>query len=102
MKKSKKDVNIHRGLVSALHRKDEALQKYAHITSHILRAPVASILGLAHLWQIHKDDPVFRETIVEKVLESAVKLDQITSTLNAELVTHMNANATQGKERHQY
>ncbi len=101
MKKSKKDVNIHRGLVSALNRKDEALQRYAHITSHTLRAPVASILGLAHLWKVHKDDPAFCETIIEKVLESAIKLDEITSTLNAELVAHMN-DATRGKEKHQY
>lgn len=83
--KSRGNNNIYRGLIAALNRKDEVIQNYAHAISHNLRSPVASIVGLAHLWETYRDDPQFSKTIIEKVLECAHELDQITTDLNTEL-----------------
>ncbi|MEM9857268.1 MAG: histidine kinase dimerization/phospho-acceptor domain-containing protein [Bacteroidota bacterium] len=87
---SNKFENIYKGLISALERKDRAIRRYANITSHELRAPVASMLGLIQLWQKHQEDEAFSRTIMEKMEECAQNLDQVATRLNAELDPNMN------------
>ncbi|MEM7108921.1 MAG: histidine kinase dimerization/phospho-acceptor domain-containing protein [Bacteroidota bacterium] len=87
---SAKAESIYKGLISALERKDKAIRRYAHITSHELRAPVASMLGLIQLWHEHQEDTAFSQSIMNKMQECAQQLDMITSRLNAELDPTMN------------
>jgi len=59
-----------------LENKNKALEEYAFITAHKLRAPLASILGLVML--IDKDKlPEEDKTVVEHLDQSAKKLDEI-------------------------
>ncbi|GHN01188.1 hypothetical protein WSM22_26770 [Cytophagales bacterium WSM2-2] len=72
------------GLVMArtaeLEQKNKALEEYAFINAHELRAPVASILGLINLMQ--KLDLKGEEKVyVEHLKESARKLDSVVSSI---------------------
>ncbi|MEM6362196.1 MAG: histidine kinase dimerization/phospho-acceptor domain-containing protein [Bacteroidota bacterium] len=89
--KSRKSENIYKGLMSALERKDNAMRRFANITSHELRAPVASMLGLMQLWDVHQGDDEFRRSIMDKMQECALELDKVTYRLNAELDVKTNA-----------
>ncbi|MCE2734360.1 MAG: tetratricopeptide repeat protein [Flammeovirgaceae bacterium] len=58
------------------------LEEYAFINSHKLRGPVASILGLIHLFEkqlISQDE--FSETLL-KLKNSSIKLDRIIAEIN--------------------
>jgi signal transduction histidine kinase len=63
-----------------LQRKNRALQEYAFINAHKLRAPVASILGL---FQIFKTMPLPAESVqaLEHLNESTHRLDAIVSEI---------------------
>ncbi|MEM6526467.1 MAG: histidine kinase dimerization/phospho-acceptor domain-containing protein [Bacteroidota bacterium] len=87
---SRRSENIYKGLITALERKDNAIRRYANITSHELRAPIASMLGLIQLWQGHQDDEDFSQSIMEKMEQCAQELDDIAARLNAELDPNMN------------
>ena len=88
--KSRKSENIYRGLIKALERKDKALRNYANITSHELRAPIASILGLMQLWDLHQHDDEFCHSLMVKMQQCAVDLDMVTRKLNEELDPSIN------------
>ncbi|MGC4023486.1 MAG: two-component regulator propeller domain-containing protein [Cyclobacteriaceae bacterium] len=65
---------------SELERKNKALEEYAFINAHQLRAPVASILGLINLMQkleLKDDERVY----LEHLKESAKKLDAVVSSI---------------------
>ncbi len=59
-----------------LREQNAQLEKYAFYNSHRLRAPVAQILGLFHLYQIEKD-PQIKEKILQMLKESTEYLDGI-------------------------
>ncbi len=66
---------------SELERKNKALEEYAFINAHELRAPVASILGLIHLMQkldLKEEEKVY----VEHLIVSAKKLDAVVSSIS--------------------
>jgi len=63
-----------------LEKKNKALEEYAFINAHELRAPVASILGLIHLMQkldLKEDEKVY----VDHLKESAKKLDAVVTSI---------------------
>jgi len=65
---------------SELERKNKALEEYAFINAHQLRAPVASILGLIHLMQkldLSDDEKIY----LEHLQQSAKKLDSVVSSI---------------------
>jgi ligand-binding sensor domain-containing protein len=65
---------------SELEKKNKALEEYAFINAHQLRAPVASILGLIHL--MHKLDLTEDEKIyLDHLQQSAKKLDAVVSSI---------------------
>jgi PAS domain S-box-containing protein len=71
-------------LIEELSRKNDELMQFSHIVSHNLRAPVASLLGLA---QILNDDPKSEELVqtTQYVLQSAQAMDGILRDLNTVL-----------------
>ncbi len=52
------------------------------IISHLLRAPVANLLGLTAVFKDVKDDPGMAEEIIGKIGEVAKHLDKILKSLN--------------------
>src|SRR6478736_7527662 len=65
---------------SELERKNKAIEEYAFINAHELRAPVASILGLINLMQklkLNEDEKVY----LDHLQQSAKKLDAVVSSI---------------------
>lgn len=63
-----------------LEKKNKALEEYAFINAHKLRAPVASILGLTNLLRKLPASPESKD-VLEHLQISADKLDDIVSTI---------------------
>lgn len=57
------------------------LEQFAFIAAHNLRAPLARILGLAHILEI-SNDPKESETIIGKIVASTRDLDSVIGDLN--------------------
>lgn len=69
-----------RSRTAELEHKNKALEEYAFINAHQLRAPVASILGLIHLMQklqLSEDEKVY----LTHLNDSAKKLDVVVSSI---------------------
>jgi len=62
----------------------KTMEKYAFMTSHELRAPLARLLGLGHLLEINQNDEKKNE-IVEKIVLAAKELDRIIHEINLTL-----------------
>jgi PAS domain S-box-containing protein len=62
------------------HNKD--LEQFSYIVSHNLRLPVANIIGLAELMQISNPSAEESETMIDQLLTSVKKLDDIIKDLN--------------------
>ncbi len=58
------------------------LEQFAFIAAHNLRAPLARVLGLANLIQMSKSEED-QQTALEKLISSAIDLDQVVKDLNA-------------------
>lgn len=62
--------------------RNEALEQFAFIVSHNLRAPLANILGLSHLiTQLNPEDKIFSST-VDGLHQSSSNLDQVVKDLS--------------------
>ena len=57
------------------------LEEYAFLTAHSLRAPVASILGLANLIRLTPDESEKVESL-RLLVESTYQLDEVIAELN--------------------
>jgi PAS domain S-box-containing protein len=62
-----------------LHCKNKELEQFTFMISHVLRAPVARILGLGHILHIDTTDQAF---VVRKIAEEAVNLDNALKDIN--------------------
>lgn len=65
---------------SELEKKNQALEEYAFINAHKLRAPVASILGLIPIFSSFKLEPEAKE-VLNHLQESTRKLDTIVHSI---------------------
>jgi signal transduction histidine kinase len=74
-----------------LQKKNKALEEYAFINAHKLRAPVASILGLMSLLNKQTVSDETRQ-ITEHLLRSTEKLDEIVTTITRALEKGDNPN----------
>lgn len=63
-----------------LEKKNKALEEYAFINAHKLRAPVASILGLTNLFRTIKLEEAEKDIIIH-LEDSTRKLDEIVSSI---------------------
>lgn len=71
-------VQVNRDLVQ----RNKALEQFAHIVSHNLRAPVANILGLSNLIQLSEKDRNTQQQCINGLTISAQRLDDIIQDLN--------------------
>ena len=62
-------------------RYNRQLERYAFVTAHNLRAPVARIIGLAHLYDLSRAREEELE-LKEKLVITVLELDQVVSQLN--------------------
>lgn len=65
-----------------LERKNKALEEYAFVNAHKLRAPVASILGLVPILDSIELSPLGKE-VVSHLISSSEKLDSIVHSITA-------------------
>ncbi|CAA9308153.1 MAG: Two-component system sensor histidine kinase/response regulator hybrid [uncultured Cytophagales bacterium] len=64
-------------------RQNAQLQQFAFITSHNLRAPVANLLGLVHIYNAADPADPLNQTVIENIERATQKLDEIIHDLNA-------------------
>ncbi|MFN3402762.1 MAG: ATP-binding protein [Cytophagaceae bacterium] len=62
--------------------KNKDLQQFAYIVSHNLRAPVASIIGLAREVNNPVHDETVKQKFLQELLNSAIRLDNIIQDMN--------------------
>lgn len=55
---------------------NKKLMEYAHMTSHVLRKPLANILGAINLIEIEKDDQAAKDEMFEVIKSSAYEMDE--------------------------
>jgi two-component system sensor histidine kinase/response regulator len=65
------------GVLEKLEKQNADLARFSHIISHNLRGPVASVIGLAGLFNRQKIDDPGNGEIIERLNETVVRIDQI-------------------------
>lgn len=76
------DIHLRKEAELQIRRQNEAIQHYAFTASHIVRAPLANILGLINLLQsLTNADGDERNTLLSLLQDCAVSLDQIVTDL---------------------
>lgn len=75
----------------ALNDRNFRLEQFANVTAHNLRGPIATLLGLANIFNKQKLDDPLNEKIIQNVQESATKVDAILRDLSTLLDNHQNA-----------
>jgi PAS domain S-box-containing protein len=69
-------------LIDDLLRQNQDLEQFAFITSHNLRAPVANLLGLLHLYNRPDPSDPENEFIMESLQQTVARLDEVIRDLN--------------------
>jgi PAS domain S-box-containing protein len=88
------DITERLSYISAVETQNEKLREISWIQSHLVRAPVARILGLAQLIGDKKDSGDDREKMLRYLLTSANELDEIIKNITDKTtVTDYNNNA---------
>jgi len=90
------DVSV-KSRTKELEQQNEQLTEYAFINSHLLRAPLARILGLSYLISKNKDGPNDPK-IIEALLQSTDELDAITRRISELLYVGSNFSREEIKE----
>lgn len=70
---------------AVLRTQNQQLSDYAHLNAHGLRAPLATLQGLAHLWQIGGIAPHEQAWLIDQILAEANKLDSISRDMQRKL-----------------
>lgn len=68
------DITSQLKYIDTVEQQNEKLNRIAWLQSHVVRAPLASLMGLVHLL---KDDRQDRDDLVEKILNAADTLDDV-------------------------
>jgi PAS domain S-box-containing protein len=71
------DITRQREYVEQIEQQNDALREIAFLQSHVVRAPLATLIGLATLLQQADNDPVDVRAFLEGIQESANKLDAV-------------------------
>lgn len=91
----RKQAEMEKGkLVDRLTKQNRDLEEFAFITSHNLRAPVASILGLTHIFNQERIDDPLNVDLINHLQTSAEKLDHVIADLSAILEMKSNIEDT--------
>lgn len=69
-------------LTEDLYRQNKELYQFAYIVSHDLRAPVASIVGLANLLEVYKNDEETLSDGLKDLVKAAHNLDEVIHDLS--------------------
>lgn len=80
-----------------LEERNYQLTEYAFINSHLLRAPLARILGLTDLIRMESTDPKTRE-LMDKLFNSCEELDEIIKLMSTQLSDGSILNSTQKED----
>jgi hypothetical protein len=86
-----------KGRTLELEQQNTQLTEYAFINSHLLRAPLARILGLSHLIALNKEAPT-DPTIIAALIQSTDELDAITKRISELLYVGSNVSREEIKE----
>lgn len=93
LKKLNKELNDYtKELVSA----NEGLEQFSYIVSHNLRAPVANILGIAHLLENDDNTEDIEETLRTEMFANVGRLDEVVRDLK--FILNVKSNFTQKRE----
>lgn len=68
------DITHQLSYIQTVEQQNEKLNRIAWLQSHVVRAPLASLMGLVHLLKDERQD---RTDLVEKILNAADKLDEV-------------------------
>ncbi len=68
--------------IKAIEAQNKQLQEIAWIQSHIVRAPLARIMGLINLLKIEDEIPDDLKTLLQYILTSANEFDEIIKTIS--------------------
>ena len=71
------NITAHRKAQNKLIKQDNTLREIAQLSSHDLRGPVASILGLVSLFDDENLDVNLNNLIIENLKECATNLDKV-------------------------
>jgi signal transduction histidine kinase len=80
-----------------LEERNYQLTEYAFINSHLLRAPLARILGLTDLIRLESTDPKTKE-LMDKMFNSCEELDEIIKLMSTQLSDGSILNSTQKED----
>ena len=78
-----RDITEHQNYLKKIEGQNEKLRKIAWIQSHEVRAPVASILGLAQLFNKEDVTDPLNADIIDKIQEATLSLDEIIKRITA-------------------
>ncbi len=71
------DITVKESYVSAIEQQNKTLREIAWIQSHVVRAPLARIMGLIDLFQNNMVEDSERESVLEEIQISASEMDGI-------------------------
>ncbi|MBK0379057.1 PAS domain-containing protein [Mucilaginibacter segetis] len=71
------DITERQNHIDAIEKQNKRLSDIAWIQSHVVRAPLARIMGLIEVFKIYRDADVNKPEIVENIISSAKELDTI-------------------------
>ena len=78
-----RDITAQRNYMDVIEKQNEQLRKIAWVQSHEVRSPVASILGLAQLFNHEDTNDPFNIEILKNISVAATHLDSIIKKINA-------------------
>jgi PAS domain S-box-containing protein len=61
---------------------NQQLNQFSHIISHNLRSPISTMMGIANVIDIYRNDQALVNNLLQKVVTTAEKLDGIIKDLN--------------------
>jgi PAS domain S-box-containing protein len=77
------DITEKQDHINAIEKKNKHLQEIAWIHSHVLRAPLARIMGLVELFKNYKNADMDKRNLLDNILISANELDRIVREISA-------------------
>ncbi|MEI2709403.1 MAG: PAS domain-containing sensor histidine kinase [Chitinophagaceae bacterium] len=83
-----------KSLTEELIKNNQDLQQFSFITSHNLRAPVANLISLLHLYDRENPTEPFNKVLIEKFEEATNQLNETLNDLLEVLVLKSNTNIT--------